>query len=72
MDRAIYWIEYVLRYNGASHLKSSCLSQNFIQYFSLDICCIFISVITVGIFLITKITKYLVKTKNIKQSKKKN
>lgn len=72
MDRAIYWVEYVLRHNGASHLRSSCVPLNFTQYFSIDVCCICISVITVGIFLFTKVTKYFFTTKNIKPSKKKN
>lgn len=71
MDRAIYWVEYVLRHNGASHLKSSCVSLNFTQYFSIDVCCTFISMIIVGIFLFAKMIKYFVKTKNIKLPKKK-
>ena len=37
LDRAIYWIEYVLRHEGAVHLRSAARDLNFIQYFSLDV-----------------------------------
>lgn len=70
MDRAIYWVEYVLRHNGVSHLRSSCVPLNFTQYFSIDVYCIFISMIIGSIFLFKKIIKYFVNTKNIKLSKK--
>lgn len=72
MDRAIYWVEYVLRHKGASHLTSSCVPLSFTQYFLIDVYCIFISVIIVSIFLFKKVTKYFVKTENIKPLKKKN
>uniref|UniRef100_A0A1Y1K0R3 UDP-glucuronosyltransferase n=1 Tax=Photinus pyralis TaxID=7054 RepID=A0A1Y1K0R3_PHOPY len=45
MERAIFWIEYVLRHRGAPHLKSPALSLNWFQYFLLDailafaVCC---------------------------------
>ncbi|KAK5642854.1 hypothetical protein RI129_009021 [Pyrocoelia pectoralis] len=37
LQRAIFWIEYVLRHRGAPHLKSSALSLSWYQYFLLDI-----------------------------------
>ena len=37
LDRAIYWIEYVLRHEGAVHLRSAARDLNFIQYFSFDV-----------------------------------
>lgn len=36
LDRAIYWIEYVLRNGGAAHLKSHAIQLNSIQYFVID------------------------------------
>jgi hypothetical protein len=36
LERAIYWVEYVLRYNGAAHLRSLGRDMNIIQYYSLD------------------------------------
>lgn len=37
LDRAIYWIEYVIRNNGAKHLISDSTGLNDAQYFLLDI-----------------------------------
>ncbi|CAI6347498.1 unnamed protein product [Macrosiphum euphorbiae] len=35
-DTVAYWIEYVLRHDGAHHLKSEAVNTNWYQYFSLD------------------------------------
>nr|ATN96016.1 UDP-glucuronosyl transferase 343A4 [Aphis gossypii] len=37
LDRAVYWVEYVLRNGGAEHLKSDSLELNDLQYFLLDV-----------------------------------
>lgn len=37
LDRAVYWIEYVIRNNGAKHLISDSISLNDPQYFLLDV-----------------------------------
>lgn len=37
VERAVYWIEYVIRHKGAPHLKSSAGDLNFMQYFMLDV-----------------------------------
>ncbi|KAK5642054.1 hypothetical protein RI129_008221 [Pyrocoelia pectoralis] len=37
LDKAIFWIEYILRQNGGKHLKSSALSLNILQYLLLDV-----------------------------------
>ncbi|XP_026811755.1 UDP-glucuronosyltransferase 2B2-like isoform X2 [Rhopalosiphum maidis] len=36
-DSVIYWTEYVLRHNGAPHLKSHVLNQTWYQYFLVDV-----------------------------------
>lgn len=36
-DTAVYWIEYVIRHRGASHLQYPAIHQNFIQQNSLDV-----------------------------------
>jgi len=36
-EKASYWIEYVARHKGASHLKSAADNLNFFQYFLLDV-----------------------------------
>jgi len=37
LDRAVYWVEYVIRYGGAGHLKSDSIGLNDLQYFLFDL-----------------------------------
>lgn len=37
LDRAIYWIEYVIRNDGAMYLKSNSIELNNPQYFLVDV-----------------------------------
>ncbi|XP_022181877.1 UDP-glucuronosyltransferase 2C1-like isoform X2 [Myzus persicae] len=37
LERAIYWVEYVIRNGGAGHLKSDSVGLNDVQYFLFDI-----------------------------------
>ncbi|XP_043917599.1 2-hydroxyacylsphingosine 1-beta-galactosyltransferase [Protopterus annectens] len=37
ISRTVYWINYILRHNGANHLRASVYSIPFYQYFLLDI-----------------------------------
>ncbi|XP_012686795.1 2-hydroxyacylsphingosine 1-beta-galactosyltransferase [Clupea harengus] len=37
VSRAVYWINYILRHNGAPHLQSSVYSISTYQYFLLDV-----------------------------------
>lgn len=37
LDRAVYWVEYVIRHNGAKQLQSPVRNLNFFQYYSLDV-----------------------------------
>lgn len=72
LDRAVYWVEYVLRHNGTSFLKISSPTLNYIQYFSIDFCFIIISLITISVFVFVMMIKFTVKTKDTDPTKKKN
>lgn len=37
LDKAVYWVEYVLRHNGAKHMQSQGVHLNWMQYHSLDV-----------------------------------
>ncbi|KAB0793748.1 hypothetical protein PPYR_13368 [Photinus pyralis] len=37
LDKAMYWIEYVLRHNGAPHLRTSALNLRWFQVLCLDV-----------------------------------
>lgn len=47
LDRAIWWTEYVLRHNGARHLRSPLLDLSWYQYLLLDVIAAYL-IITVG------------------------
>lgn len=36
LDKAIYWIEYVIRHDGAHHLKTNTNQFTFLKFFMLD------------------------------------
>lgn len=55
LDTAVYWVEYVLRHNGARHLKSEAVDLNFIQKNSLDV----IACLVIAIVLLWKLLKFV-------------
>ncbi|XP_018321655.1 UDP-glucuronosyltransferase 2B20 isoform X1 [Agrilus planipennis] len=55
MDTAIYWIEYVIRHNGAKQLRSHASDMTFFEYYYIDI--------FLGIFLPFYIIKKLIASK---------
>ncbi|CAG7835758.1 unnamed protein product [Allacma fusca] len=52
LDRAVYWVEYVLRYQGATHLRSVGRDLSFIQYYSLDVISFFIGILALAAVII--------------------
>lgn len=56
LQTAVYWIEYVIRHNGAKHLQSGAVYLNFIQQNSLDV----IAFIFVSLYVIAKLVKFIV------------
>lgn len=59
-DRAVYWVEYVIRNRGAKHLKSHSIGLNDLQYFLFDVLLIIFAcnvlVALLGYLIINKIT----------------
>ncbi|VVC25654.1 UDP-glucuronosyl/UDP-glucosyltransferase [Cinara cedri] len=47
-ETVAYWTEYVLRHNGAHHLKSQAINTNWFEYFSLDFL-VLVSVLTTSL-----------------------
>ncbi|KAM4854659.1 UDP-glucuronosyltransferase 2B31-like [Thomomys bottae] len=37
LDRAVFWVEFVMRHKGAKHLRPAALDLNWFQYHSLDV-----------------------------------
>jgi len=57
LDKAVYWIEYVIRHDGAHHLKTAGNQLNWIQFLSIDV----MLVILMTIFLFLIISFYTIK-----------
>ncbi|CAH0555380.1 unnamed protein product [Brassicogethes aeneus] len=74
MDSAIFWIEYVIRHKGASHLRIAGLDLAWYQYLSLDVY-VFVSSVSILVALIlVKLCKMICckKTKSKTDKVKKN
>ncbi|XP_026814744.1 UDP-glucuronosyltransferase 2B2-like [Rhopalosiphum maidis] len=57
-ELVVYWTEYVLRHNGAHHLKSEALNLTWYQYMLLDVILVFIVSFLVIMYLIYKTFRY--------------
>lgn len=54
MDRATYWIEYVIRHKGAKHMQSPAVHLNIFQYHSLDV----IGFLLLSVYIAWKLIKF--------------
>jgi len=74
-ERAAYWIEYVARHKGATHLRSAADNLNFFQYFLLDVIGAILLVLTLALIviyvLLRKVCRYFCKANTSKTSPKK-
>lgn len=52
LQTAVYWIEYVIRHDGAKHMQSAAVNLNFFQQNSLDI----LLVVFLGLYIFYKVT----------------
>lgn len=55
LDEAIFWIEYILRHDGAPHLRSAGLDLSWFSYFLLDILAAVVAAIFVPLYIIKKL-----------------
>lgn len=67
LEEAIFWIEYVIRSNGAKHLKSNAVNISWFSYLLLDI----LIVPFVAIFLVYFIIKFACRKNEITKNKSK-
>uniref|UniRef100_A0A671FAZ6 UDP-glucuronosyltransferase n=1 Tax=Rhinolophus ferrumequinum TaxID=59479 RepID=A0A671FAZ6_RHIFE len=54
LDRAIFWIEFVMRHKGAKHLRPAIHDLTWFQYHSLDVIGFLLASAASAIFLVTK------------------
>ena len=58
LDRAVWWLEYLLRHPHNPDMRSHTHNLNWAQYFLLDVLAFIIAVLATVIFIIVKIVKY--------------
>ncbi|KAH8243676.1 hypothetical protein KR032_009313, partial [Drosophila birchii] len=66
LDRAIWWTEYVLRHNGASHLRATSRDLTFIQLHSLDTLAVLLGVPLIVAVVLLKLSCKLLRGKSQK------
>ncbi|XP_038182745.1 UDP-glucuronosyltransferase 2A3-like isoform X1 [Arvicola amphibius] len=54
LDRAVFWIEFVMRHKGAKHLRVAAHNLNWFQYHSLDVIGFLLVCVVTLAFIITK------------------
>ncbi|XP_072829166.1 UDP-glucuronosyltransferase 2A2 isoform X3 [Vicugna pacos] len=54
LDRAVFWIEFVMRHKGAKHLRPAAHNLTWYQYHSLDVIGFLLACVATAIFLVTK------------------
>ncbi|KRT79303.1 Glycosyltransferase, partial [Oryctes borbonicus] len=72
LDRAAFWVDYVIRHKGARHLRPASLELTWYQHISLDVI-LFLSAITIVFFVIFyKIIKWWIGRRNPSKKQKLN
>lgn len=59
LDTGVYWIEYVLRHKGATHMRSPALDLTYTQYLLLDLGALSIAITSLTIYILHKLFRYL-------------
>ncbi|XP_035877325.1 UDP-glucuronosyltransferase 2A1 isoform X3 [Phyllostomus discolor] len=54
LDRAVFWIEFVMRHKGAKHLRPAAHNLTWFQYYSLDVIGFLLTCVAAAVFLVTK------------------
>ncbi|XP_057584125.1 UDP-glucuronosyltransferase 2B18-like isoform X2 [Hippopotamus amphibius kiboko] len=54
LDRAVFWIEFVMRHKGAKHLRPAVHDLTWFQYHSLDVIGFLLACVATAVFVLTK------------------
>jgi len=63
-ESVVFWTEYVIRHNGAPHLKSQGLNLKWYQYFLLDVLAVMLVLILISGFILFKIYNIIIEFLN--------
>ena len=59
LEKAVYYVEYVIRHKGAPHLKSPVKQLHWFQYFLLDVLAFIIAVVAVLVFIVASVFRFI-------------
>ncbi|XP_067377060.1 UDP-glucuronosyltransferase 2A2-like [Channa argus] len=59
LDRAMFWIEFVMRHKGAPHLRTESYKMSTIQYHSIDVMAFLLAVISLILIVFISAVKFL-------------
>lgn len=59
LDRAVFWIEFVMRHKGAKHLRTESYKMSNIQYYSIDVVAFLMAVILLLFIVFISAVKFL-------------
>ncbi|CAG9854774.1 unnamed protein product [Phyllotreta striolata] len=72
VDKAVWWIEYVIRHNGAKHLRSQGADMSFYEYFMIDVALFllacFIAMYRLVAKIISKAKRFINSNKKVKRN----
>lgn len=70
LDKAVWWIEYVIRQGDVSHLKSPAASMSFFEYFMIDAVAFLFFILFLMCYIVMKVLIFVKKiTKTQKKAK---
>ncbi|XP_057663840.1 UDP-glucosyltransferase 2-like [Diorhabda carinulata] len=55
VEKAIWWIEYVLRHKGARHLRSAAAGMSFFEYFMMDVIIFLLGIVFFSLYVVNKL-----------------
>lgn len=66
LERAVWWIEHVLRHGGAKHLRAPAADMPWAHYYELDLIIIVIVILIVALLLLSLLLNFVwMKVSNI-------
>jgi hypothetical protein len=70
MDTAMYWVDYIIRHGGASHLRVAALDLPLYQYLLLDVFIVDLVLILLIVYILYKCIEKVIQFFYNKQQKK--
>lgn len=70
LDTAVFWVEYVIRNNGANFIKNPANTLSWYAYYMLDILGLLLSIMLMFAFVVVKLFTYLLRKKSVISTKK--